>query len=231
MSSPRYEITPSFASSRRIRVRPSVDFPQPDSPTRPSVSPFLMSRSTPSTACTCAVVRCRTPDATGTHFLSPRTDTSGSAAVQARCSSSARARSDMWKLGPGLSDPACRTLRIAYRLQGWVVARAPINPKGAAWMKRASGRRVYQVGRRPFDRLERFPPICVEARDRPQERPGVGMLGVGEHVSGRPRLDDPARGHDQAALAHARDHPGVVRDPGGSHPELAVDLAQEVPDL
>src|SRR3954454_12621405 len=39
------------ASGRSPRTpRPSVDFPQPDSPTRPSVSPRLMSNDTPSTA-------------------------------------------------------------------------------------------------------------------------------------------------------------------------------------
>src|SRR5580704_15317259 len=31
---------------------PSIDFPQPDSPTRPSVSPSATCRLTPSTACT-----------------------------------------------------------------------------------------------------------------------------------------------------------------------------------
>src|SRR3954462_6375268 len=41
-----------FAASgnRPSTPRPSVDLPQPDSPTRPSVSPRLMSNDTPSTA-------------------------------------------------------------------------------------------------------------------------------------------------------------------------------------
>src|SRR5580700_4822314 len=44
-------ITPPGGSSRMIEL-PSIDFPQPDSPTRPSVSPSATSRLTPSTACT-----------------------------------------------------------------------------------------------------------------------------------------------------------------------------------
>src|SRR5713101_1060868 len=66
-----------------MMVRPRVDLPQPDSPTRPSVSPFLISMSTPSTARTWAVVRCSTPDEMGNHVFNPWTDTSGSEAVQA----------------------------------------------------------------------------------------------------------------------------------------------------
>src|SRR4051794_10859725 len=53
MSRPRKSTSPSLlAPSGRspIRPRPSVDFPQPDSPTRPSVSPGARSKLTPSTA-------------------------------------------------------------------------------------------------------------------------------------------------------------------------------------
>ena len=54
-------------------VRPSVDLPQPDSPTRPTVSPRRTSRSTPSTAWSWPVVRLRKPCLTGKYFLRPRT--------------------------------------------------------------------------------------------------------------------------------------------------------------
>ena len=50
-STPSKVISPSVGSSRRRIVRPSVDLPHPDSPTRPTVSPRRISRSTPSTAC------------------------------------------------------------------------------------------------------------------------------------------------------------------------------------
>ena len=43
---------PSVTSSSRTMQRASVDLPQPDSPTMPSVSPCRTSNETPSTACT-----------------------------------------------------------------------------------------------------------------------------------------------------------------------------------
>jgi hypothetical protein len=51
MSGPR-SISPEVGSSRRMMERPSVVLPQPDSPTRPSVSPRRMVNETPSTAWT-----------------------------------------------------------------------------------------------------------------------------------------------------------------------------------
>src|SRR3990172_512420 len=54
--------------SRRMQ-RPVVDFPQPDSPTSPSVSPFLMSKVTSSTACTRATSREKRPPRIGKYFL------------------------------------------------------------------------------------------------------------------------------------------------------------------
>src|SRR3954452_10647939 len=50
ISSPSNLIEPPVGSSSRSSRRPVVDLPQPDSPTRPSVSPRLMSNDTPSTA-------------------------------------------------------------------------------------------------------------------------------------------------------------------------------------
>jgi hypothetical protein len=42
--------TPAVGSSSLSATRPSVDFPDPDSPTSPSVVPRLTSSETPSTA-------------------------------------------------------------------------------------------------------------------------------------------------------------------------------------
>src|SRR5256884_159347 len=83
---PLKRISPSVGSTRRRIERPSVDLPQPDSPTRPSVSPWRMLKSTPSTARTCATVRWSTPAVIGNHVLRPFTSISGSADVHARLS-------------------------------------------------------------------------------------------------------------------------------------------------
>ena len=57
MSSPSKRTVPLVGSSSRTSSRPSVDLPQPDSPTSPSVSPRRTSSETPSTACTTCATR------------------------------------------------------------------------------------------------------------------------------------------------------------------------------
>ena len=71
-STPSNSISPAVGSISRSSVRPSVDLPQPDSPTSPTVSPRKTSRSTPSTACTWPTVRCSIPLRTGKCFLHAR---------------------------------------------------------------------------------------------------------------------------------------------------------------
>src|SRR5690606_21273652 len=51
ISRPSNTISPASGSYRRSSALPSVDLPQPDSPTRPSVSPRAISKLTPSRAC------------------------------------------------------------------------------------------------------------------------------------------------------------------------------------
>ena len=58
MSSPSNTIWPAVGSISRISSRPSVDLPQPDSPTRPSVSPAAISKSTTSSTARSAYRRC-----------------------------------------------------------------------------------------------------------------------------------------------------------------------------
>ena len=47
-------MVPPVGGSRPTTIRPSVDFPQPDSPTIPKVSPRRTVSEIPSTALTCA---------------------------------------------------------------------------------------------------------------------------------------------------------------------------------
>src|SRR5258706_1515361 len=49
-------------------VRPMVVLPQPDSPTMPSVSPFLTTKLTSSTALTWFTTRCNNPARTGKYL-------------------------------------------------------------------------------------------------------------------------------------------------------------------
>ena len=57
ISWPSNWMLPSVTPTSRITARAKVDLPQPDSPTRPTVSPRRTSRVTPSTARTSAMWR------------------------------------------------------------------------------------------------------------------------------------------------------------------------------
>ena len=62
-------MSPSVGVSRRTTQRPSVDLPQPDSPTRPTVSPCATASVTSSTAWTRSTSRWRTPCRIGKYFF------------------------------------------------------------------------------------------------------------------------------------------------------------------
>src|SRR4051812_14342765 len=75
-------IEPPVGFSRATSSLATVDSPQPDSPTMPTVSPRRRVRSTPSTAWTCPTVFRKTiPWVSGKYFLRPRTSSSGSPAA------------------------------------------------------------------------------------------------------------------------------------------------------
>jgi hypothetical protein len=59
MSVPLNRICPDVGVSSRVIIRPVVDLPQPDSPTRPRLPPASSVKLTPSTAWTTFFVRDR----------------------------------------------------------------------------------------------------------------------------------------------------------------------------
>src|SRR5215475_9922848 len=66
---PSNHTSPEVGSMSRRIVRPVVDLPQPDSHTRPIVSPGCMVKDTSSTACTRATSRESRPPRIGKYFL------------------------------------------------------------------------------------------------------------------------------------------------------------------
>ena len=159
MSAPLKMIWPLVGSTSLMIVRPSVVFPQPDSPTTPSVSPRVTVRSTPSTARTWPTVCLRTPALIGKCLTRPsiRRISFGSAAVGRRrrrrrarrlahrrssrgraemrrpgASSSAKWQAEMWS-SPSPELPQLRDLRPAAR---------PALRVDAARMERAAGRQA-----------------------------------------------------------------------------------------
>ncbi len=83
MSRPSISMLPPVGSISRSTVRPTVDLPQPDSPTRPSVSPARIEKLTPSTANTVPAARCNSPLRTGKCFLRSRTSSTAGADASA----------------------------------------------------------------------------------------------------------------------------------------------------
>ena len=78
-SEPSNFMEPLVGSRRRNTLRPVVDLPQPDSPTKPRVSPWNTSNETPSTAFTSPMCRLiNVPPRIGNHFLRSRTCNTGS---------------------------------------------------------------------------------------------------------------------------------------------------------
>ena len=64
ISVPLSLMAPLDGSTSRSTLRATVDLPQPDSPTSPSVSPLPTEKLTPSTACTVPTRRRSTPPRT-----------------------------------------------------------------------------------------------------------------------------------------------------------------------
>src|ERR1700694_538442 len=76
--SPSNQISPESGFSSATTSRPRVVFPQPDSPTRPKVSPLAIERETLETAFTLPTVRGMTaPRVTGNSLTTSRMSTSG----------------------------------------------------------------------------------------------------------------------------------------------------------
>src|SRR5437868_589538 len=68
MLRPSRNASPEVGGISRRMVRATVDFPEPDSPINPSVSPCLISKLTSSTALTFATVVCSSPPLIGKYF-------------------------------------------------------------------------------------------------------------------------------------------------------------------
>src|SRR5262249_24614584 len=78
MSWPFSSTEPALGRSSATTTRPIVVLPQPDSPTRPNVSPAATVNETLETACTAATWRCRiNPAVTGNSLTRSRTSSSG----------------------------------------------------------------------------------------------------------------------------------------------------------
>ena len=83
-SSPSNRTVPDVGSSSRRMQRPVVDFPQPDSPTSPSVSPRCTEKLTPETAWTSPTLCRNSPARIGKFFTRSFTSSTGAGTAGGR---------------------------------------------------------------------------------------------------------------------------------------------------
>ena len=236
MSVPRKLIVPPVGSSRRMSVRDSVVLPQPDSPTRPSVSPSCRCSVTSSTACTCATARSNSsPFLIGKYCLrwSAASRTFGSAAAgRGRAVGAARggARSGAHIVTPPASSPiwspiwrscALRSGTITQR-SSWPVppgtrARSSGLTRQASWACGQRGRKWQPWGAWMSDGGRPVIDGSRSGRGRstrviePEQPPRVRVLRVVEDLVDRALLDDPPGVHDGDPVGDVGDDAEVVR--------------------
>src|SRR5579883_1574590 len=215
ISCPSKMTWPPFGSYRRTIVCASVLLPQPDSPTRPKVSPTRTSNETSSTARS-RTGRLRKPPPTGKNFFRLRTLRIGAASVAAAvlmlagCCMAAFPSLDVSGGGGRLFDTGCRT----------DLAR---EPAAARWGE--------QIGWRALDRDQPIAHARPEPRHRTQQAGGIGMQGALEDGVGARLLDHVASVHDDHALADLRYHAEVVRDQHHRCAHIAREAADQIEQL
>ena len=224
-------------------VRPRVDLPQPDSPTRPTVSPRRTSRSTPSTAWSWPVVRLRKPCLTGKYFLRPRTRSRmSSSAGGLRCSRPS-STGGLGALGAHEAMPIGFVARGPFSHSQQADSCAPTGQQRrqllaaavedvvAARREPAAVRPVERARHHAADRLQRRRVPHAEQRDRRQQRLGVRVLRRREGLLHGAALDDLAGVHHRDLVDHLRHDAEVVGDQEDRHAELLAEVLHQLEDL
>src|SRR5665213_978172 len=233
MSTPLTLMVPPVGSISRRTVRPTVDLPQPDSPTRPSVSPLSIEKLTPSTANTVPAACCNSPLRIGKCFFRSRT----SSTVAAGATPVVGETSGIAVPVELVRAPARRPMTGALLLVGRIGLPATVFGVRTARRKHAAVRQVRQ-GR---DHAGNFLEPCAgfyllaahqrKARDRSHQPVRVGMLRPHEQLLDRRLLDLAAGVHDDDALRGLGDDAKVVgeQDDGGA--ERTLEVEDDVEDL
>ena len=210
---------PAVGSSSRSSVRPSVDLPQPDSPTRPSVSPAATSRSTAvDRAHRGRLAAADRPPAPAKCFGRGRS-TATQRLAHARASSGKRQRTQRRARAGSSAGSSARhcVLRRAgsdRRTGSRPAARCSAGTMPGISAAARSHRRV------------------VERRHRAQQARGVGVARRREQR----RRPSRARRRGPAYITHdlvagLGDDAEVVRDEQDRHAELALQLREQLEDL
>src|SRR6266508_2889489 len=207
-SRPSKVMVPRVCSLSRTRQRPRVVLPQPDSPTRPTVSPSSTSRLTPSTALTCSRAPPSSPVRTGKYFFRSLISSSGilrnlEAGDAMVCLDLDQRRLRLRTCGVG-----------AHATVAEMAARRPIE-------------RIRDHSRNRLQSLLR----SAAARHRIQQPDRVGMHRAGEDDFWFRPFHDLAGVHDRHLVGAFRDDTQIVRDEQDRHAEPLLELADQLPYL
>ena len=226
-----------------MMARPVVDLPQPDSPTRPRVSPGRTSKEMPDTAFTRRPVRPTGNSTTRSLTLQERLAVGPQVGVAAAghqlttlaavSSPSARRRATVsWYSGDPTGYQQAYTWPGGLGLdQRRLLHQALLPHVRAARREAASLRRVHQIGRAAPDDLELGVAGVLQLRDALQQRLGVRHLHVREQRPRRCLLDDLAGVHHGDLVGAAGHHAEVVRDEQHRHVAVPLLLGEQVEDL
>src|SRR5690606_4016864 len=169
MLRPSNQAAPAVGSSSRTSRRASVDLPQPDSPTMPSVSPRARVKLTPSTALTVPTWRLKsTPRVSGKCFARFSTHRSGSSARVVPGRSEAAIEHLPGEVAG--ADPSLTELDV-----GRDFGRTDVLPDRAARVERAAGRDAREARRQALDGAQRPAARPAVPRNRLDERPRIGV--------------------------------------------------------
>src|SRR5438309_6843169 len=144
-SLPSTKTEPEVAGSSWTITRPSVDLPEPDSPTSPSVSPAWMSKLTPSTACTTWLPK--RPAPTGKCLTTSWTRTSTPSLLDGTVWAGISVVDFIFEC-VAHQHPATRFLARSHLVQRRFLAKAALDAEAAARIELATGGQVRHVGRK-----------------------------------------------------------------------------------
>ena len=219
MSSPSSRIVPSVGSSRRSSSLPTVDLPQPDSPTRHSVSPGLIAKLTPSTALT-QRDRARQQPAPQREMLLQAGDFDDRAHAATAVAST---RSASWQ---------ATTCAVADRAQFRRLDAAALDRIGAARREGAALDRLAQRGHDAGDLGETALAVLrLQPRDRGHQAARIGMRRAVEQLGRGRLLDLAARIHHDHAAAGLGHDAEIVRDQDHGGAGALLQLQHQVEDL
>src|SRR5262245_221131 len=192
MLRPSNSIVPALGSSAARISLEVVVLPQPDSPTRPSVSPALMVKLMPSTAFTQPRTLPSRRPPTGKCFLRSRTSSNGSLTCY------------LFACQPAFGGSA-----ILCGLLIWFLATAALERMLAAGMEATTGGQVRQIRRLAGNAVERL--LRAELRYGVEQRPGVRVPRIIEEAPHRLDLNDLTSIHHRHLVTHLCNNTQVVR--------------------